>query len=201
MAEREIIRIKIAETWTVHEFEELMSSLQFLRNIALLSELEQSGVDAVLSVLEQREQNTANLEQDLTLSYVGAHFFRLQLQMIFASAEDQYALELHRLQFASPGFVDVAGLGKVVEQIRIFATDIYDRYANREDRKIARKIAEQELLAKKIANAEALLKLGKRVGLDKHGYRTLVGEVLNVDNFISDQTESGKIVGIKKLKY
>ena len=121
--------------------------------------------------------------------------------MVSTFAEENYSLAIHRLEFASPGFVDIAGLGKIVEQIRIFLTDIYDRHTSREDRKITREIAEQELVAKKIANAEAILKLGKHAGLDKHSSRMLVAEVLKVDKFISDRTASGQLIGIEKLKY
>lgn len=201
MAEREIFRIKIAESWSVLEFEELMSSLQFLRNVILLSDLEKSGLDVVLSLLEDRAKRTENVEADSALDYIGTQFFRAQLQMIFTLAEEDYRLVVHRLQFASPGFVDIAGVGKVVEQIRIFLTEIYDRASSREDRKIAREIAEQELIAKKIANAEAMLKLGKHAGLDKHSSIMLVAEVMKVDKLISDKTTAGKLVAIEKLKY
>lgn len=201
MTEREFLRLKIAESWSVLEFEELMSSLQFLRNIILVSDLGEAGLDPIVSLLVDRAQRTADIEPDSWFDYVATQFFRAQLQMVSTFAEENYSLAIHRLEFASPGFVDIAGLGKIVEQIRIFLTDIYDRHTSREDRKITREIAEQELVAKKIANAEAILKLGKHAGLDKHSSRMLVAEVLKVDKFISDRTASGQLIGIEKLKY
>jgi hypothetical protein len=201
MAEREIFRIKIAESWSVLEFEELMSSLQFLRNVALLSDVGEAGLNPIVSLLKDRAERTAHFEPDSAFDYVATQFFRTQLQMVFRAAEEHYRLSIHRLQFASPGVVDIAGVGEIVKQIRIFLTDIYDRHTSREDRKIAREIAQQELVAKRIANAEAMLKLGKHAGLDKQSSMMLVEEILKVDKFISHQAASGKLLGFEKLKY
>jgi hypothetical protein len=45
--------------------------------------------------------------------------------------------------------VNLAGLGKLVEQIRIFATDVMDRYLHRVDRRLKRDETKQAILAKK----------------------------------------------------
>ena len=96
-----------------------------------------------------------------------------------------------------PGFADLAGLGKVMEQLRIFLTDITDRYLHKKDREIARESAAQDLLAKKIANAEAILKLSDKVGLDGESRRALISEVLGADYFIEGKVLLGQIASIE----
>lgn len=198
---RETLRIGIAEDWSVQDFGDMMMNLQFLRNIALLSELDRGTTETVLSLFEGPLRNGAQFERDTeAFNRLRSQFFQAQLNIVYESLEDIYWLKIKRLKFASPGFVDIAGAGKIVEQIRIFLTDIYDRYASRADRKITRETAEQELLSKKIANAEAILKLGRHAGLDQETSRLLVAEVLHVDEFFSQKTTHGKVVEIKKLK-
>jgi hypothetical protein len=200
MAEQGFLRIKIAEKWNVGEFEELMSCLEFLRNVAVLSDSGEEIMEAILALLEQLEGNF-DTEDGPRLDFAGSRFFRAHLHVIFSAMKDRPELMVHRLQFASPGFADLAGFGKIVEQIRIFLTDIYDRIEGKEDKKIARQMAEQDLLAKKIANAEAMLKLGKRAGLDKDRSALLVAEVMKVENFIAAKVEAKQITGVEKLKY
>jgi hypothetical protein len=54
----------------------------------------------------------------------------------------------------------------------------------------------QEIFEKKITNAERLLKLGEKVGLESEFKRNIMREVLAVDYFIESKFLDGKIVGV-----
>jgi hypothetical protein len=151
-------------------------------------------------MLDDLLNRTPPSERDPSSSFnrVRTQIFRTQLEMTFEGTRDEYKLAVDRIRFESPGFVDIAGFGKIVEQIRIFLTDIYDRVTSRADRKIAREIAEQELLSKKIANAEAMIRLGNHAGLSKQGSQLLVEEVMKVEGFFAHKIIEGKVVGIDR---
>lgn len=70
-------------------------------------------------------------------------------------------LAVERIKYASLGVTDLSGLGKVVREIRIFVRDILERRDTKEDRELSRESKRQDILAKKIANAERLVKLSK----------------------------------------
>jgi hypothetical protein len=92
------------------------------------------------------------------------------------------ALEIIRIDYSSPGFTDFAGIGKAVEQVRLFIQYVIDLSVWREHRRIeiAQREAElaqlelemerveQETIAKKIENVRQIINLNddlKRGGL------------------------------------
>jgi len=109
-------------------------------------------------------------------------------------------LQVRKINYGSPGFADLAGVGKVMEQLRIFVTDITDRFLHKDDRAIARESAAQDLLAKKLKNAESLLKLGEKLGLDPEGKRILVSEILGADYFLEGKVISGQITSVETVE-
>lgn len=208
----QIVRIGIAGEWSVREFTELMSQLNFLSNVAALS-----GSSAYYSRLGGLLTSYRSFK---AVSYIGGLFdsifkpdsrrfkhetdrfhgglFRLQLDQWLRTSMNGAPTHVARIAFASPGVIDVAGVGKVVEQIRLFIKDIYDRAAQKRDQDIALQISAQELLKRKIANAHSLLKLGKAGGLDQDDVKLLVAQVLNADKFFSEKAASGKFISVEK---
>ena len=196
-----VIRINIAHEWSASEFSELMSQLQFLADVALFAQVKIDGQSSIYFPFRRSPRLTYydplfdpedELKQDVYLRRLEVHSL---LRDYGPGTPNE--LQIHRLEYASPGFADLAGLGKVMEQLRIFLTDITDRYLHKKDREIAREFAAQDLLAKKIANAEAILKLSDKVGLDGESRRALISEVLGADYFIEGKVLLGQIASIE----
>ena len=102
-----------------------------------------------------------------------------------------------KIQFGSPGFVDLAGVGRVVGEVRKFLLGIIDRFIGKEDREIARASATQDVIAKKIKNADSLLKLADKAGLDAESQQALLREVLTADRYIEGKLLSQQIKAVK----
>jgi hypothetical protein len=86
-------------------------------------------------------------------------------------------------RFGSPGLTDLIGAGKVLEQVRLFLTDITDRVLQRRDRDLKREEDEQKILAMKIKNAERLLGLAKEVGLNEDEKKRVIARLIRSDDF------------------
>jgi len=198
----DILRIRIARKWTADEFAELFSQVQFLADVALFSQLKIDGQTPIRFLWRRRSprrqyfDSFVDAEEELKDDY---YLRRADVREVLREYTPNIRndLEIRRLQFASPGLADLAGVGKVVEQVRIFLTDIMDRYLHSKDRELARQAAAQEILARKIRNAEALLKLGDKVGLDPESKRLLVSEVLSADYFLEGKVISGQVTAIE----
>ena len=100
-------------------------------------------------------------------------------------------LEILKISYASPGFCDLAGIGKVVEQLRIFLQFIIEFKSNRhikeldlEERRIA--IRERKLQTIVYAKQNNLLK--ESVFIENHGADNLLRLV-----------DDGQIVGVKSI--
>jgi len=193
------MKISIAEEWTVSDFGELMSQLQFLTDVQGyfgISQEYRKGADdffkhwqgAFGSLPDDPDRDVAH-ERKLH------QHFRIELQQFLKSGR-VYSLRVKRFTFASPGSIDLVGVGRVVEQVRLFIKDILDRSDRKKGQEIKYAMAEQELLERKIKNAERLLKLGKSAGLDQERSRLLVGAILSSDEFFREKEKSGQIAAI-----
>jgi hypothetical protein len=197
------MRFEIDSKWTALDFSGLMSQCQFLYDAALLVDMEFEGqpllnllslddsTDPSPFIVVDRAQRTPN---DLLREFV----VRLQVESIL-TAVPHHHLEVRKIVYGSPGIVDLAGIGKVIEQLRIFTTDIVDRVLHKEDRKIARELAQQELLAKKIANAKKLLKLGSKAGLNEKNVQALIAQVVLSDALLEHDVEQHRITSVRTL--
>ena len=198
-----ILRLNIDERWSALDFGELMGQLQFLADAALFSQAKIDGQTSIFFPLRRLRRVPVyyydpfiDVEEEMKFE---AYRQRAAIQDLFRSHSPRVSnqLEIKRTQYGSPGFVDLAGIGKVVEQLRMFLTDIMDRYLHREDREIARESAAQDVLAKKIQNAEALMNLYDKAGLDTEAKRVLIAEVLEVDYSIEGKLITGQITSIE----
>lgn len=192
-----ILRITIAKEWRASEFGELLFQLQFLADVAGFSDVKIDGQSPVYFPFQRRRALYGRLYDAEDELRGDVYLRRVQAEDVLRFYGPHISeLKIQRLEFASPGFADLAGLGKVVEQLRIFVTDIFDRHLHKEERAIARKSAAQDLLAKKINNAEALLKLGDKMGLDAETKRLLVSEVLLADYYLEGKVLTGQLKSI-----
>jgi hypothetical protein len=202
-----IIRIEIAEGWSASEFSELFSQFDYLYQIARFSEVQISGQTSQpfgFWSFRNRAQNPpdaffpdALMPVELALEAEGLLRRRQVEHLIDVMLTTSDKLEVRRIEYASPGFIDLVGAGRVAREVRVFLLGIIDRFIHSKDRKIAREAATQDIIAKKIKNAENLVKLGDKVGLDPETRQILVREVMSLDYYIEGRLLSHRITAVK----
>jgi hypothetical protein len=197
------IRTGIAGEWSVPEFADLMSQIQLLTGMTIFltpdGQVRQESADFF-----KRWQIFAPTANDLeSLERFGSNWgmqFRAEFRRLLERMGASYALEVEKVEFASPGSIDLAGFGKFTEQVRLFIKDTLDRRDNRKSREIQDEIAKQELYRRKIENAQSMLSLGKSAGLDDERIRMLVAIILDADTFFLEKKVSGQITSVQKVE-
>jgi hypothetical protein len=201
---RSRIRVAIAGNWTVPEFAELMSQIQFITGMILFLDAEGRVRDGSQGFFERWQPYSSGLgdrhQPMRALSGNPAEQFRLQFRQLMEEMKVGYSFQVERVRYASPGSLDVSGFGKMIEETRLFIKDILDRRDSKESRKIKDEIAKQKLLRLKIENAERLIKLRGDAALDDPRMRLLVAGLLSADAFFSEKVINGQVTDIKKVE-
>lgn len=196
------MRIEIAGEWSAEDFGEFFSQVNHLHNVAIFSSMRIDGQSLSPFGL-WRLYRERSYRIDPFLSVQADLEFEVQRQRLEVRQElEQYlptppdALRVASIEFASPGHIDFLGIGKAVAEVGNFITGIVDRIIQREDREIARDSAREDVKTKKLDNAEKLLRLSEKVGLNHEAQQALLRDVLSVDYFLEGKVLDGKITAV-----
>lgn len=86
------------------------------------------------------------------------------------------SLRLRKVQYSSPGFTDIAGLGQVLGHVKDLLVRIIDFYAAKRKQQIETKILEQELEAARLKNLFERARFLKEIGYTDEDRRRLLSE-------------------------
>ena len=157
-----VLRIEIDGVWTAAEFSKLFEEFETLNEMAAFgegSQDEQSGRFLIRQPIYpgRRFRFSSAWATSYDLEVETEEYFRqAALRRFMIEYTEIPELTVRAIEFASPGFVDFLGAGKIVGHISKFILGITDRYLAREDRALAREDKKQKILRQKIANAEDL---------------------------------------------
>ena len=202
--------MSIAGDWTVPEFAELMSQIQLITDVSDFLSANMSVFQSTIGLPDRSKEfferwvgNSKLLETEIFAEWssrtMGSQF-RAEYRQLIKGMYFGSPLQVEKVQFASPGSIDLAGVGKTVEQVRLFIKDILDRIDARQSRRIKNLIEAQELLQKKIENAQRMITLGNSVGLDEQQIKVLVAGLVNADAFFADKAVNGQVTAIQKIE-
>ena len=199
------IKIRIDGDWSATEFAEFFTQMAFLYKAAAFGGIRIDGQTAVPLMssrryFRRRRESFYNpfdpLEWDLQDEADEGRKNIERMLDAYAHMSD-VPLTVVRIKYGSPGFVDLAGLGRALREVRIFLLGITNLWLHKRDREIARASASQDVIAKKIKNAENLLKLGDKAGLDPVERQALVRAVLDTGQYVDAKILSKQITGVK----
>jgi hypothetical protein len=145
--ERPTLRINLAKVWTTTEFAELFSEFEMLNKIAALGELieDRGGLIPFESRHTRQARFWSNdpfeeFEIKELLDDVYLREFLLFMMPVPSP------LQVTQIEYASPGFTDLTGVGRTVAGITKFVLGITDRFLAIEDRALAREEKSQKIL-------------------------------------------------------
>jgi hypothetical protein len=198
------LRISINGSWSVSDFGYLFDQLQQIYEIAQFGQTQVDGIiplnleraDFVLRQERRRWFYDPELEAELDDEF-GRVLLRNSIHRFLDG--DVNELQVVRLSFASPGFMDIFGGGKAFAEVRKLILGVADRIIGIEDRKLAREEKRQDILAKKIKNMENLGRLSDKVGLDAEARRQIIQRGLEAQNLIESKILDGKITDVAEV--
>jgi hypothetical protein len=105
-------------------------------------------------------------------------------------------LQVSKLEYSSPGLQDLAGVGKIIKEVRIFIKYLMDRSQRREEHeaKMERQRVDNE--TKHIQNQERALRLLQRAGYTKKQIRAIMEQRARQQRIIEDLIDAGKITQV-----
>ena len=209
MTQNKILRIRIDQGWSSNDFINLFNSLNIIYKILVeLDFVDESN--EILKIWKEKSDSGDNLklfEQGLefqTLKDIqiidGELFKRVNYSSVSNNSElihdfrqdftknlltddrvDKESFKVRRIEYSSPGFADLIGVGKIVEQI----FDMFKHYFPNKETKLKNSILEQDLISKRIENL-------KKIGFAEHELQKFLdvrnSSILNLKNLkLSDK--------------
>ncbi len=111
----------------------------------------------------------------------------------------ELGLDVLRIQYGLPGFIDLVGVGKVVEHVRLFIENLIDLRARRQRERLENEGLAQDIGAKKIENARNLIRLtgeARDVGPSDDDLRYLLYEIDGAQERLLRQIERGNVTSV-----
>lgn len=200
-----LLRISINGNWSVSDFAHLFERLQQLYEIAQFGHSQSEhafSFNLQRANLLLRQERRRWVYDPLLEAELDDEFSRVIVRnAIFQTLNEEVEqLQVDRISFASPGSMDVTGIGKAFEQVSKFILGVADRFIAREDRELAREEKRQDILAKKIKNIEKLANLADKIGLDAEARRKIIENGLETQKLIETKIIEGKITNVEKLE-
>src|ERR1043165_855960 len=110
----------------------------------------------------------------------------VELSRMVRLFRDGHQLSVVRIEYASPGFKDLGGVGVVVGHMKDFIIELLDRYLNRNQRKLNDD-------ALRIENARKYVQLAKEMGYTDAEIRGMIRFVDDRQETLVKLIEDGKI--------
>jgi len=100
-----------------------------------------------------------------------------QIGSLSALIEPEERLDVRRISYASPGSVDLIGIGAIVGHVKDFTLKLIDRQDSKQQRKLSEERAELENDRVRIENARSFVALARDLGYTDSELRQLVARV------------------------
>jgi hypothetical protein len=207
---RRLMRLHIAGNWTARDFSDLFAAISSLYEIRFLLELAAQDLREIEFLLEEgyflrpgpRGSRYRRLLRTgfpmMPISSVA--LFPLTdenaLRQLRTFIHEEEALRVQRVEYASPGSIDLAGLGAVMGHIK----DLVFKFVDRNDTKKKRHLEDERLLLEnerlRIENAREFVALAMDCGYSEVEIRQLVSRVDDVQGPIERLAAQHKLTDV-----
>lgn len=188
---RQIIRINLSDDWSASDMATFLHELDFLYNLGI-------RIVAAATSNETERQVEMWTERSLLAQHIKTY-------------HPQTELEVCQIQYSSPGFTDLAGVGTIVGHIKDFLFRLIDyrvhsRRRNLEDDQLAAQNAkinlENEAIRLKNAQLQLettrqFLELAKANGFTEEEIQKLIQPVESVQNTLIQFVSDGRIESVE----
>ncbi|MCA9306425.1 MAG: hypothetical protein KDA16_07820 [Phycisphaerales bacterium] len=111
----------------------------------------------------------------------------------------QEELLVRRIEYASPGFKDLAGLGEIVGHIKDFTLRLIEHFSSRKSRNLNNEEHEIRNQSLRIQNARDFVALVKECGYDESEVRQIVNGVDDTQDSLIRLISNGKLQNVQML--
>jgi hypothetical protein len=207
-----VLRIEIDGKWSSWEFGQLFLSTTDLYNLGVILELLKDDWQEWLQfysrlpppprVFERFGQRGLPGLWGVFAAYPWRSHLPVDSQEMLRTVRSLYpehGLEIRRIQYSSPGFADVAGIGVVIGHIKEFLQFLLTYRQERRGHQLRIAHYEEDLTAKRIENARRFVALAQECGYDKSELRRLIHMVDDRQEIFVNQIEQEKVRAVHFL--
>lgn len=211
--EQKILRVEIDGKWTSDEFSDSLRSIGDIYGLRAILAIEQQSREEEEKSLERRLRRRALRRR--TAAYRRHDIIFPAFDLLINPSNPTEALRflepgerlyVTRIQFASPGFTDLAGLGTIVGHVKDFLIWLIDlctkrrqRELENEKRKLENQQIELENEKKSLENVRAYVSVARELGYTNTDMRLIVSSISDRQAKLIPLIQQGKIRGVQVL--
>lgn len=199
-----LLRLGIGGHWTASDFSDCLRSINTLYQYQVVIDLayqdynewEKFYLDFPLPPSRLRRYRARQLQH---VGFFSGNIVELLLseseniEQLIAPNE---VLTVKKIHYASPGDIDLLGLGKAIKEIRTFLQFIIEYCGNNENRKIDRALKREELRAKRIENARQFVHVLRDIGFSETEIREMIVAVDKSQGTLIDLIADDKLLTV-----
>lgn len=202
MENNSLLRIFINERWTIDELSSFIDTLQYFNDVLLFKN----------NYHYRKHLDNFNDEYNPLFFWINKYIdkdilvydnhSRTGLRRISSFANSPYdeetRLKLIKFQYASPGIVDIAGIGKIIEQIKDLIIELFRLSHLNKENKYKRDNMHLEQLARELSVGREIYETLREIGFSESDLGRIWEYDLKKIKSISELIEKGKIQRIEK---
>lgn len=204
----EVLRIEMEGRWYAEELGSAACAISDLYDLRFVLELmsedqrdwEHFFDEAMHFPPFRRQWKRKLMRQQLMLGpflpLSSAHFDVSQLSRLCEYLEPDERLEVRRLNYASPGVSDLAGIGVIVGHVKDFVFKLIDRHDTRRLRELNDERTAVEIERLRIENARSFVALGRELGFSESEMRKLAAHVDDKQEVLIRLVNQKKLTGV-----
>ena len=204
--EQKILRVEIDGTWTADEFSDSLRSITEIYGLRAVLGIEQQSLNEMEMYYEVANLPFRGVPRRLRAAYL-AYGFPLSTPLIDSNnpsgalrlLEPNEQLYVEKIQFASPGFKDLAGLGEIVGHVKEFLQTLINVAVHTPRRRLEEEKLAEDVETKRIENARSFVGLAKDLGYSNAKIRQLIGWTDDRQAKLLPLAREGKIRGVRLL--
>jgi hypothetical protein len=194
---RKLLRLNVGGKWSARQVSRGIAAIDDLYNLRLLLQLVYEDVPEI--VRKNLSRHGRFPDPFLEFPYWRLGFQGIQPDKVLRLVEPSERLMARRLDYASPGMFDLAGLGAIVGHIKDGMMRLVDIYVSRPQRKNENEERGLKNDALRIQNAREFISLAKELGYSEQEIRQLVLWVDQRQQRLGSLIRDGLIIGVEVL--
>jgi hypothetical protein len=200
----QILRLNMEGRWLADELGSCMSDLSALYDLRMCLELLREDetdwellFDELMHFppLRRRFKRRLLRQQLFPFAPLAAQIDITKVSTLREYLEPSERLEVRRLNYASPGTSDLAGVGAIVGHVKDFVHKLIDRHDTRRQRELNDERAAAEIDHIRIENARSFVALAKDLGYSEMETRKLVTYVDEKQDMLIRLVDQKKLTG------
>lgn len=191
---RRALHLDLSSSWTAEELGQALVAISGLYDLrSYLADVKRAHIPMQFGILSLREPRSALSRVSLPPPTID----KVSLSRWKGTLPEEAKLQLKRIQYASPGTVDLVGLGAIVGHIKEFVQDLINRYGAKRQRALQEEKVEIDNQSARLKNAKDFVGILKELGSSDFERRSVFERVIQKKEVLDGLIEAGNLIAVE----